>query len=410
MTLRLKLSLFISAVFALLLSLFVGGAQYSSLMQAQRHTHELLLAARRRIEIGLKDAHVPLTRLVHEEKGISPQPLSLALYREGQRVELVGHEPPQDGEGWQISQADLAGYHLVLGYPYYQTQQALSRQLFYLASLAALVWVALSGAAYWLVGQVLRPIQMLSHQARALGTQMAPPALESPSADNEVLELVDTLNELLQQRERSTRQREQFYVAISHELRTPLQALSGHLELALLRTRTPVEYQTFLEECQRQTSRLKSLHEAILTLSQVDHGPLEYETVYDLAEFLPEFLPPEAQARLSPSPTVASQRLVELLLRNLVENAARHGQPPLVVELDPHRLTIINQRRDQETLDLTKLSEPFYRPESSRQRGGNGLGLALVRAIAQRLGWQLELFCNESTFEVHLGLTPPGET
>jgi len=404
MTLRLRLSLFISGVFGFLLGLLVLLAQQSSRLQAERHIRDLVQAAGNRIEVGVNEEHLPLRRLIHEEKGLSPQPLSLALYEKGKLVELVGHEPPADGSGWQVARSDFPGSHVLLGYPYHQTQLALHRQLLTLSTLATLAWLGLSGAAYWVVGQVLRPLHLLNLQAQRLSQQVERTTLKSPSSDVEFVDLVETLNDLLQQQERTTRQREQFYVAISHELRTPLQALSGHLELALMRQRSPGEYQTFLQECQRQTTRLTSLHEAILTLSQVDHGELKSESPYELAAFLAEFLPPRAKFRHTPTMSQAPRRLVELLVRNLVENAWRHGrdETPIQVELNPQRLRVVNTRRDDEVLDLHQLSQPFYRPESSRQKGGNGLGLALVRAIAERLGWRLELRCQGSQFEVIL--------
>jgi signal transduction histidine kinase len=91
--------------------------------------------------------------------------------------------------------------------------------------------------------------------------------MSSPSADQEMVELVSTLNGFLHRLSESVAVQGRFYAAASHELRTPLQALSGHLGLGLSSPRSSEEYRAILQEAHRQARRLKILVQDLLLLS-----------------------------------------------------------------------------------------------------------------------------------------------
>lgn len=131
------------------------------------------------------------------------------------------------------------------------------------------------------------------------------------------------------------------------------------------------------------------LIEALLLLNRLDYAPIAEETV-DLLDLLPgnAYLETELEQMTVKAP----QPLLEVLLRNLWSNADRHRTPgsQIVVHLDEDCLRVENARDSQEVLDSRRLREPFYRPFPSTGFG-NGLGLALASAVADRLGWQLDL-------------------
>ena len=103
----------------------------------------------------------------------------------------------------------------------------------------------------------------------------------------------------------------------------------------------------------------------------------------------------------------APQPLLEVLLRNLWSNADRHRTPgsPIVVRLNEEGMRVENARESQERLDSQRLREPFYRPFPSAG-SGNGLGLALAAAVADRLGWQLDLQAPPGRFIATLNWKP----
>ncbi|MBN9418561.1 MAG: HAMP domain-containing histidine kinase [Candidatus Eremiobacteraeota bacterium] len=392
MTLRWRLTGLTSLLLAALLSLGLWGLQHWATAQSYRRGQEILQAAGNRIRLGVADK-LSLHELIQEEIKISKQPLSIALYDGNSLVELIGHEPPSDGDNWELLTLEAHNRRVVLGFPIYQAKDALRRQAHFLAWIGGLVWAALSLTTYWVVGQTLKPIETLARQLEQAADKPGPAQIAAPSQDGELTHLTATINKLLGQLHQRSARREQFHVAVSHELRTPLQALLGHLELALLRPRPVEEYQTALQECKNQTVRLTQLIEALLLLNRLDYAPMEADTI-DLNECFPEgSLPPDTEIRFADQEVSvqASQPLLEVLLRNLLNNAHLHRQPgtPIQVEIGPQQLRIQNLRPSQQALDLEKLREPFYR--GGGQVPGNGLGLALASAVVERLGWQLHL-------------------
>ena len=83
-------------------------------------------------------------------------------------------------------------------------------------------------------------------------------------------------------------------------------------------------------------------------------------------------------------------RLLRRLLRNLLENAKRHGAPPTQVRVTPANggavVTVWDNGPGPSQSEFEQVFEPFYRSSSSRNGVGSGLGLSLVRQIARRHG------------------------
>ncbi|HLJ57120.1 MAG TPA: histidine kinase dimerization/phospho-acceptor domain-containing protein, partial [Chthonomonadaceae bacterium] len=186
--------------------------------------------------------------------------------------------------GWRTVRVAADGQSVIVGYDWRHAEgevfgQARSLGLF------GLLLVAITGAVSWaLVGQTLLPIRMLSRQARAATTDDLRLSLVAPTQDDEVAELVSTLNGMLERLAATVTQRGRFYAAASHELRTPLQALSGHLELALNRERSATEYRAMLEEARLQAERLTVLTRDVLFLNRLDVGSAPAPQPVELSE------------------------------------------------------------------------------------------------------------------------------
>jgi signal transduction histidine kinase len=272
------------------------------------------------------------------------------------------------------------------------------------------VVLVFAGAAWLLVGKALSPIGKLARQAAVASAEDAETKLVSPSQDSEMEELVTTLNDFLGRIRETSEVRSRFYAAASHELRTPLQALTGHLEVALGQPRTAKEYRTTIQEAAVQSQRLVSLVEGILLLYQLQGGaatPAEAVRVDEEVETTLQSLQPLMEARrlrlceeiAKPAPVLAVPAYVAVLVRNLLENAAKYGREGgnLDVFLGPCEgtltLRIENDAPDGSQIDVDRLFEPFYRLDASRstKSGGNGLGLAICQAAAKANGWNLTL-------------------
>jgi signal transduction histidine kinase len=287
-------------------------------------------------------------------------------------------------------------------------QAALKLGLLFLSLFAV---AAIAGGAWLLVGQTLSPIRRLAAQAGTASVENLHVRLQPPSRDAEVIDLVDTLNGLLERLDETAAAKGRFYAAASHELRTPLQALSGHLEVALSRERSAQEYETFLQEASRQAGRLTSLMRDLLLLHQLDSArPQRRKEPVDLAEVCDSALAQLAplidarglrlQADLASGVEIlATPTHAEILVRNLVENATKYASEGGAVTVCLSsitagvRLEVFNECPPVPEWNPEKLFEPFYRPDAARntRTGGNGLGLAICRSIATANGWTVTL-------------------
>lgn len=320
--------------------------------------------------------------------------------------------PHHPEDGWLIRTLPDGPRTIMIGSYWRKTEAALAREAGMLLGLSLCVIVASGFGAWWLVGRTLGPLSAVSQQARrAAKTESLHHSLTLPSDDAEMVELVDTLNSLLTHIGETAETKGRFYAAASHELRTPLQALSGHLELALSRERSREEYRAATEEASRQTQRLSALVQGLLLLNQLDRprsNALPRATV-DLTEIcrtlMTQFFPLIEERRLkivtelAPTAEIAAfPQHAEMFVRNLIENALKYATESGLVRLlleadDGISLKLFNTFPSELRLDTDALFEPFYRPDEARASGtgGNGLGLAISRAIAGANGWKIHL-------------------
>ena len=183
----------------------------------------------------------------------------------------------------------------------------------------------------------------------------------------------------------------------SHELRSPLTRLALAAEMLAGQSEPDLAISV-----RREIAELDALVEEILLASRLDHDADhgEYERVDLLA------LAAEESARASvsmqevaleggPFDVMGSPRLLRRLIRNLIENALQHGAPPIEVQLarqmfdgDAFIALVVSDHGGGVPAALRpRVFEPFFRPDGwSEEGGGWGLGLALVRQIAERHG------------------------
>ncbi len=412
--------------FSLLLTLFLTLACAGLILFAHRDAAHLakrtLEGAAEKVEGELTLAakanrgHAPLSEIQEEERDLAGENLTLTIVGAGGRVlrqsqTQVPPYPLPPHSGWFVKTLKVGEESLIVGLPWWKTERALHRQAAFLVLLSALGCVCASAGAWVLVGRTLSPIRQLTQGALKASVDSPEVRLEAPSEDAEIVGLVNTLNDLLERLQRTTAARGRFYAAASHELRTPLQALSGHLELALTRPREADEYRAVVEEAHRQSGRLTSLVRDLLLLNQLESGsvpPSEWVSLKEtcsrslkLFALLIESRGLHCTSALADSILVfAPSTHVEMLVRNLTENAAKYAEKGgelrlgITVSSEAVRLEIFNScRSGLLPWEGEKLFEPFYRPDASRnsETGGNGMGLAICKAISEANGWTLAL-------------------
>jgi signal transduction histidine kinase len=217
----------------------------------------------------------------------------------------------------------------------------------------------------------------LSAGARAIGRAGDPSRrLPEPPVADEVGELAATLNAMLASLERAQEAEHRFVGDASHELRTPLTALRGNI--AYLARHGPDE--AVIADLEAGAARLSELLDDLLALAREDAAaPLHAEPVR-LAELAEDAVIERDAWALGERPAL------ERAVANLVRNAQQHGQGRVTVTVggDGSEAFVRVQDEGPGPREPERIFERFY-------GDGSGLGLPIVRAIAERHGGRVEV-------------------
>jgi signal transduction histidine kinase len=268
------------------------------------------------------------------------------------------------------------------------------------------VTLALAAAAGWAVaGAALRPVERMRQEADAISVSDRGRRLPIPASRDEVARLGSTLNAMLGRLEAAFDRERRFVDDASHELRTPLAILKAELDLARSRPRTNPELLAAVRSASEEADRLTELAETLLVYSRVegDRMPLRREPTEldDLLDDACSSLTARAAAagvtvQVDPHLVTASVDPVRIrqAVENMVSNAIAHtpggGQVRVGATLqgDIVCLTVQDTGPGFDARVLPRAFEPFaVGPAGQAGTGqGAGLGLAIVRAIAQAHG------------------------
>jgi len=347
----------------------------------------------------------PSGRVFDAAPGLRAQPLltSDELRRAAQgtiRIERVTGRGLEDPSRLLATPVQVQGRPLVVvvGAALDDRDEALANlaALLLIGGPAALLLASLAG--YGVAAAALRPVE--SMRRKAAGVSVATPGerLPVPPANDEISRLGKTLNEMLARQEAAFERERTFVGDASHELRTPLAILRTELELALRRGRSVEELEAALRSAAEETDRLEQLAEDLLVIARSDQGRLPVRlasaNARDILDGAVERFERRADdngrtIRIEPGPpiaVVADPLRLEQALGNLVENALRHGGGEVtlsVVARDGEiELRIGDRGPGFPPAFLDSAFERFTRADPARGRGGAGLGLAIVNAIA----------------------------
>lgn len=271
--------------------------------------------------------------------------------------------------------------------------------------IGAAVAVALGALmAMWLTRRVLRPLDRLAEATRAiaggqLGTRVPPPA------DPELREVADAFNEMSASLERAEALRRSLVEDVAHELRTPLTSLRGYTEALAdgVVEPTPEMLRTLHEEIERLTRLVEELDRVARTGAGA--GPPRREPI-DLLGVVRRALDlngPELARRgirgeivLGDDlpPVVGDPDEVARIVGNLLQNATRYADDGGRVEVRLRRedrfvrVAVGNSGPEIPADEIDLVWERLYRVDRSRSResGGAGIGLAIVREIVEAHG------------------------
>jgi signal transduction histidine kinase len=225
-----------------------------------------------------------------------------------------------------------------------------------------------------------------------------------PQARDEIHELASTMNDMLARVDAAHQQQRQFVADASHELRSPVAASRVQLEVGLASpeaTDWPATATAVLAE-QRHLGRLV---DDLLALGRLDEGGVGLTTEVDFDDVVSREsarsqLVPIVVDECQPVRMIGNEQLLTRLVRNLIDNAARHTATDVHVALRVHgqqaTLDIDDNGPGVPPADRDRIFQRFTRIDEARGRtdGGAGLGLAIARGVARAHGGEVR--CDDS--------------
>jgi signal transduction histidine kinase len=282
-----------------------------------------------------------------------------------------------------------------------RVQIAYDKQRLLIVSAIALAVITVAAATIgWIIaGRVLRPMSTITAAARRISASSLHERLALQGPDDELKELADTLDNLFARLEASFDAQRRFAANASHELRTPLTRERTLLQVTRADpAATTGTWQAVSRELLASNAEQERLIEALLTLASSEAGTGEREPV-DLAAVTSEAL---AAARpaisrlglhvrtvIQPANLECDPLLVQQLAANLIDNAVRHNIPDGDIQISTKTspagavMSVTNSGPVIPAAEVNRLFQPFQRlGQRPAHREGHGLGLSIVRAIA----------------------------
>ena len=299
-------------------------------------------------------------------------------------------------------------------------------------ALVALVLLLLAAAFFGgrlLAGRFLRPVREMDLAARDI-QQSGDLSRRIPVSEpkDELSDLAEDVNHMLATLERNFEAERQFASSASHELRTPVSVILANCEYAEDDASSEEELRRVIAAIHRQGVKMSGIIEALLMLTRMDQGTEKYGrarmdlsafvrgTCEDFARMVPEEVRVSCEVEDGVE-VVANERLVGMAISNLLRNAVRYGCTSddggnVRVSLEAcdgmARVVVSDDGPGIPDGERDRIWEIFYRADESRSTEGLGLGLPLVRKIAEFHGGRAYVAASASdpgaTFVIELPL------
>ncbi|WP_375477995.1 sensor histidine kinase [uncultured Jatrophihabitans sp.] len=329
----------------------------------------------------------------------------LAEVRRGDRLEI---RSPASGERLRVLGRDVGRYTVLvftdLG-RVIDSQRVLTEAALIGGPLAVLLMAL---ASYGVAALTLRPVAALRHGAAAItAAGLARQRLPVPGANDEIHRLAVTLNAMLDRIDSATSRQRTFVGDAAHELRSPLASARVQLEVAA-RLGQQADWTDVIGDVLVDVERLDRLVDDLLTLAKLDESgklgrhepvPLDEVVASVVAGYRLARVPVTWAAR--PATVAGDPDSLRRVAINLIDNAVRHAAGHAAVDVGPATrrgkpVVVLSVEDDGQGIpedERERVFDRFYRVQQSRSRetGGTGLGLPIVRDIVRSHGGSVRL-------------------
>jgi len=267
--------------------------------------------------------------------------------------------------------------------------------LLYLIPLLLLVFIFLASK---LIDKILLPINKLINATKDISITKFTQEIELPKDDDEIKELVISFNAMIERLKEGVERLDRFNSDVSHELKTPITVIQGEIEITLRKLREPYEYENSLKTIQQQSKQIESIVKQLLLLTKYSKENIKesfqkcsVDTL--LMQVIDKFQLQLQEKNLKlhiekiePINMQANPILIESIFVNLIDNAIKYSLKNRNIYISLYQDSKIHFSIKDEGIgisqeSLSRITERFYRADSSRNKRieGFGLGLSIVK-------------------------------
>ena len=369
-----------------------------------------------------------LARTIRAEQATAPERLFVRVLDGGTEVLVVSMPGGWDPTLLETASARLADGTLVQVGKSKEARLDLLRRVRAALGLVTLTLVLVAFAGGWLATQsALQPIRRLTATAdRIVRTGRTDERVEGGRDDDAIGELIQLFNRMLDRIERLVTGMRGALDNVSHDLRTPLTRLRGRAEMALASSPDLSRYREALEDCVEESDRVLVTLQTLMDISEAESGAMALQRVpLDLAEVADRAVDLYREVaetrgvtleRGGDAVTVSGDRVrLEQAAANLIDNAVKYTPVEGRVTVwtgreGPYAILRVSDTGPGIPADeLPHVFDRLFRGDRSRAERGLGLGLSLVKAIAEAHGGAIAVESRPgagAVFTLRLDLSP----
>ncbi len=266
-------------------------------------------------------------------------------------------------------------------------------------------------AGFFVSKSALEPINKIKEQIKAITEHNLDKRIDVGEVPDELKDLIESFNTLLERLRKAFLREKRFISDVSHELKTPISVIQMQCEIALRKERDSKEYKKALETIKDTISLMSSLVEKMLMVSRLERvdksvfSEVELSSVlrsaYELLKGRADECDIDLDLNIPNEPIFVKgdkTLLVEMFV-NLIDNAIKYNNKGgcVLVEVEKLGDSVVVKISDTgigiSEDEVEKVFEEFYRADKSRSkdREGFGLGLSIVKKIAQLHGIEIKI-------------------
>lgn len=268
-----------------------------------------------------------------------------------------------------------------------------------------------------------RQIFDICQQAKFIDEHESNKIISTEMQNKAVLALANCMNGIIEEKRRikiqaqnNERNFKDTISGISHDIRTPLTSLYGYFQM-LQSTADNAAKEKYTKIINGRILELQDMTEQLFTFVKLENPSyvLECEEInltQTLCDVMFSFYDDITRHALEPKVDIPSEiytvnanaAALKRVLQNIIKNALVHGEQELAVSMKPRekfiQIAVGNRISDEETPDVSRIFEKFYKADSSRHSGSTGLGLFIAKSLTERMGGRISADCRDGMFTV----------